>query len=221
LIKPKYIIALLLAVLCRYASATEPDTVNAVVMYGEDFLLEKYTHKSTEELKDLRDSLLAAPNRPYQFIRNLTLYLKIPDMTFDEVFTTIDSLFECDEIPYPLINQINWYVAHNELKDKPIEEVFDTLPFPAHLAYHDWNTSVPNPSSYKKLSSSLQDTILSLIDGRRSTAFVLPHEGKLTSGFGPRDGRNHNGIDLDLEVWDPVKTAVSYTHLTLPTICSV
>lgn len=37
--------------------------------------------------------------------------------------------------------------------------------------------------------------------------FVIPVEGIVTSKFGPRWGRNHNGIDLNLNTGDPVYAA--------------
>lgn len=40
-----------------------------------------------------------------------------------------------------------------------------------------------------------------------SCDFAYPFDGALTSGFGPRWGRMHYGIDIDLETGDPVKAA--------------
>ncbi|MAX81011.1 MAG: hypothetical protein CL843_12665 [Crocinitomicaceae bacterium] len=185
------------------------DTVTAVVVYGEEMLLSNVVDLPREQLIRYKDSLATLPTPNLNLISQIELYLKIPELTFDDVFHVIDSLFELEEIPYPLINQINWYVARHEEELKLHEkETFDTSAYPADFYYHDWNTDVPNP--YKRSITVKDSTLqLPLVDNSRSLKYVPPIEGIITSGFGWRDGRNHNGIDIDLEVWDTVKTCFS------------
>lgn len=49
------------------------------------------------------------------------------------------------------------------------------------------------------------------------TGFAIPFEGRITSRFGWRHGRNHNGIDIDLETGDTIRAAfdgkVRYSQL--------
>lgn len=187
----------------------EKDTVSAVVVYGEDLLLQDFTDLSLEEVTHLRDSLKLLTPSPDSLVNQLDLYLRIPNMKFDEVFSLIDSLFELEEIPYPLINQINWYVARNQDDFEEQEQTFDTSQYPAEFYYNLWNTSVPHP--YRTQELIAQDSIIELTLTSQSAngQFVPPIEGVLTSGFGWRNGRNHNGVDIDLHVWDPVKTSFS------------
>jgi murein DD-endopeptidase MepM/ murein hydrolase activator NlpD len=50
--------------------------------------------------------------------------------------------------------------------------------------------------------------VLTLTDNKNNCNFVAPLQNPVvTSNFGWRNGRSHNGIDLDLEVWDPVVAA--------------
>ena len=179
----------------------DQDTVRAVVVYGDNYLLESIDSLSQEEIIAFKDSLERMDNPPIDKIKQIELYLSIPEMEFNEVFELIDSLFNLEKIPYPLINQINLYVAN--FKEKAVEEVIDTSLYPADFYYQSWNTSIPNPYKSKELIA--EDTLLHLkLNGGIKGEFVPPIKGVITSKFGWRDGRNHNGIDIDLEVWDTV-----------------
>lgn len=57
--------------------------------------------------------------------------------------------------------------------------------------------------------SKLKDTIWLCVNDESDEAFVMPVPGRLTSKFGPRKGRNHNGVDLDLETGDTVRACWS------------
>lgn len=182
----------------------ETDTVRAVVVYGDDYLLDHIDSLDIDEIKQYRDSLMTLSNPPKEKIRQIDLLLSIPDMKFNEVFSLIDSLFELEKIPYPLINQINLYIANFEEEEK--QEDIDTSLYPADFYYQSWNTINPNP--YKSGKLTAQDTVikLPLVGGKRGN-YIVPIEGVITSKFGWRQGRNHNGIDIDLEVWDTVASA--------------
>ncbi len=181
------------------------DTVQAMVKYGDTYLLEDYTHLAKDRLHEVYDSLSRVEEPPESFLWQLRLYLDIPTMSKNQIVSTVDSLFSLDTIPYPLINQINWYVTSTGEKagKEFIEESALGIDY-----YSDWNTKLPNP--YNSWKSVLPDSSLELqLITHFDTGFTLPHSGKLTSRFGWRDGRNHNGIDIDLQVWDTVKTAFS------------
>ncbi|MEX2597682.1 MAG: peptidoglycan DD-metalloendopeptidase family protein, partial [Salibacteraceae bacterium] len=115
---------------------------------------------------------------------------------------------ETDEVPYALINQINLYLA-NRPEDIPVvipENMFigsvaDEVP--ASQLYPTWVNTNPNPYPWNLGS---EDTSLSILltDHEYLGEFYMPVENVMTSTFGWRDGRMHNGVDIDLEVWDPV-----------------
>jgi murein DD-endopeptidase MepM/ murein hydrolase activator NlpD len=47
-------------------------------------------------------------------------------------------------------------------------------------------------------------------DGAADTANIIrPLGGEVTSGFGPRDGGEHTGLDIDGDTGDPVRAAAS------------
>jgi hypothetical protein len=55
--------------------------------------------------------------------------------------------------------------------------------------------------------SKLQDTLWLCVNDDYDQNFSIPAPGIVTSRYGPRSGRNHNGIDIDLETGDTVYAA--------------
>lgn len=186
------------------------DTIPAFVMYGSRFLLDSLETFDEASIQEFRDSLKCFTRNPHkELIEYIDLYLSVPSMTRMELVNLIDSLFEADDVPYPLINQINLYVASDPTFPEDIPEVIaeDTSYYPANCYYQNhWNTQVPHPYS---VNMTKEDTVIKLVlNGRgKSDGFQMPVVNTLTSKFGWREGRPHKGIDIDLEVWDSVVTA--------------
>lgn len=190
-------------------STTTRDTVQAVVLYGEEMLFDAVDGLSDQQIAELRDSIMAHQGAN-ELCNYLNLYLSLKNKTDDELTLYIDSLFEADEIPYALINQINIFIM-NRPEEIPVvipKDLFvaDSLePIPCQHFYPEWVNTNPNPYD---VNLGKEDTSLSLllVGNELLGEFTLPVDNVITSKFGWRDGRNHNGIDVDLEVWDPVKT---------------
>jgi murein DD-endopeptidase MepM/ murein hydrolase activator NlpD len=70
-----------------------------------------------------------------------------------------------------------------------------------------WNNEVCFTS--KNDLSRLQDTVWLCVNDEEHADFKIPVPGIVTSRYGFRSGRNHNGIDLDLDVGDTVCSAWS------------
>lgn len=68
-----------------------------------------------------------------------------------------------------------------------------------------WDTEVLNPYSYD-FNSFNQPVSLCLTNGD-SIGFVMPVINAVTSNYGPRHGRTHQGVDIDLETGDTVVSA--------------
>jgi murein DD-endopeptidase MepM/ murein hydrolase activator NlpD len=80
----------------------------------------------------------------------------------------------------------------------------DSLTFlPSYDMYRTWNTEAIFSATNK---GAISDT-LRLVLAHDECDHSLPCPGHVTSGFGPRKGRMHYGVDLDLETGDPVKSA--------------
>ncbi len=75
---------------------------------------------------------------------------------------------------------------------------------PAYDMYCDWDTK--NLFEQKEAKDALAEP-LSIVLCREACDFVYPANGLITSPFGPRWGRMHYGLDIDLETGDPVWVA--------------
>ena len=187
------------------------DTVQALVIYGNDMLFESMTEYSENEVMHFLDSLLTVEDPPQDVIMQVKLYMSLRYMDEDQIIHMIDSLFEAEDIPYGLINQINLFI--NKRLDEPegpadgwVFNGEDTSRYPAQSIYGKWTTTNPNP--YPHSITKGDSTIYLVLAGTEKVGeFQIPIDDVLTSKFGWRDGRNHNGIDIDLQVWDTVRTA--------------
>ena len=111
---------LVLSFLSLVAQAGDPektdeskrDTVQAVVLYGEEILFDAVVGLTDEQVSDLRDSVMKY-HGANQLTNYISLYLSLKNKSEEELNHYIDSLFESEgEIPYALINQINIFLAN-------------------------------------------------------------------------------------------------------------
>lgn len=72
-----------------------------------------------------------------------------------------------------------------------------------------WNNEVCYTSNLANDLSQLKDTIWMCVEDSINGAFVMPFDGVVTSRYGWRRGRYHNGTDIDLQTGDTVKAAWS------------
>lgn len=186
------------------------EVVEAVVVYGDEKLIPEEEALTDERLDCLLDSLCTLDPAPEDMIRDLRLYQRIRRMDEEQMVLLIDSLFDLDTVPYALINEINLYVEQQPTREEVDQSLVlawaNSTVEPGAELYRAWNTA--NPNAYgAELSAT--DTVLQLrlVDAEAYCGFHMPVPPVVTSRFGWRDGRNHNGIDLDLEVWDTVRSA--------------
>lgn len=72
-----------------------------------------------------------------------------------------------------------------------------------------WDHDVCYTSAHANDLSKLSDTLWMCVVEDIEKDFVMPVKGLVTSRYGPRGGRYHQGIDLDLETGDTVVSAWS------------
>lgn len=72
-----------------------------------------------------------------------------------------------------------------------------------------WDNDVCYTSGRQNDLSKLEDTLWACVVDEAHQEFVIPVPGVVTSRYGYRRGRYHNGIDLDLEVGDTIRAAFS------------
>lgn len=188
------------------------DTVSAVVVYGDSSLLGGNLNLRSDAYLSYLDSLLRIKTDKFDTEAQVRLIQSVEKKSEADVAWLIDSLFSVDKVPYALINEINLYIAllqerRNERSIFQTDKAHNSM-HPAQCFYNSWDESIPNPY---KFSEEELDTIvyLKLRDSLQFCEYVHPHFGPVTSRFGWRYGRKHSGIDVDLEVWDPVHAAFS------------
>ena len=202
------------AELALYKDKThEKDTASAVVAYGQDFLFESAKELSIVEFDKLLDSILKDNFAPKELIQEINFYNTIKHIPTVSIYAMIDSLFQLDSIPYNLINPLNLYTAlHPKELEVPPTYSFvnnDTSFYPAQSYYNRWNNRVAwdYPSSISE-----NDSIEVLLLKENKDEYHHPigaktlrrYFGWITSPFGWRDGRAHNGVDLELHYWDSI-----------------
>ncbi len=156
---------------------------------------------TTESPKDTLKALVIDDDNP--------LINEIRDMPADQVFVLIDSLLDADAIPVEVIKEINDYAESRLLEHDfyvSLTSYYDNSIYPANNFYQDWNTEKMYPYN-ESLSKKDSSITLVLEDTANYCDFRMPVDGPITSKFGWRDGRNHNGMDIDLHVWDTVVAA--------------
>ncbi len=96
-----------------------------------------------------------------------------------------------DALSIVLFNDNTWrYILAEDYKNDP--EIFDD----------HWNTA--STHAYKGLTadSLAETTAIRLVDSLES--YHYPYIGRITSRYGPRRGRAHQGIDIALKTGDPI-----------------
>lgn len=116
-----------------------------------------------------------------------------------ELVLIIDSLFEEPDIDPKVVHLLNCKIEEEYGNPWPL----DTNPYPAHNFYQSWNTLIPHP--YKtNISRGDSELVLSLTHNYMDCGYSHPIEGVVTSNFGWRGKKHHNGIDIDLVRGDTV-----------------
>jgi murein DD-endopeptidase MepM/ murein hydrolase activator NlpD len=212
LFRLRFLLCSLLLCTAFLLRATDPpragtDTVAAVVQYGGDKLLDGAVVLTDEVLEQLLDSLCALDPVPNDLVRDLKLFQRIRQMNREDMTLLIDSLFDMEDIPYALINEINLYASEMPSQTDVDEALYVSWhgagQYPGEDIYGPWNTT--NPNGYgPELSERDSVLLVRLVQEDDNCGFSLPVPGICTSRFGWRDGRNHNGIDLDLATGEPV-----------------
>lgn len=191
------------------------DTARAVVAYGSDYLFETNVDFSQINIYERVDSLIRLDSITEGIQKEINFYRTVANKSQEEIYVMLDSLFELDSVPFALINQINLYVAmmpeHIELPSKFYVITEDGTPYPANAYYHYWNNK---QSWYYPDSIHAKDTTLVLVltNPNEGRAYSHPlcdktirrYYGTVTSPYGWRDGRAHNGVDLELHLYDSI-----------------
>lgn len=192
-------------------TAVKRDTSSAVVIYDAEAKFIPSSEYDVAFYTDMIDSLVQLDTVPVALINQLNVYRNLTKRKRCELLYVVDSIFESPRVPKPVVNAVNIYLNALERELAAPTGFYahvplDGSPYPANAFYKDWNTNVPFPER-NNLADFDSVLTLSLTDPDWDCGFEVPFKGILTSHFGWRWGRNHNGTDINLNVWDPVKAA--------------
>lgn len=179
----------------------------------EDLITNSTTGLSDRDIDAVIDSLSKLRPIPDTLIKELTFYKMVRSKKEAEIYAMIDSLLEELEIPYELIFALNLY-AESRFSETKLNNFYQNVYYcmhydtvPAHDLYQIWSDATPYPyvDSIRKNDSTI---LLKLTDEKTEGIFTYPLKTtRITSKYGWRSGTMHNGIDIDLQVWDSVYAA--------------
>ena len=176
----KRLLSLLLVVVVMPLSAQDGvDTLRSagVAMLRSDSLA---MARKIDSLQSALDSLRRVKPQPVKPIRTLGLV------------SAVDTLAtESEALSIILFNDNTWRYMLTEAYER------DTAVFNDH-----WDTQNTHAYADVELSSLPQSIAIQLVDSLSS--YHYPYVGRLSSRYGPRRGRPHQGVDLPLKVGDPI-----------------
>lgn len=121
-----------------------------------------------------------------------------------EAFSSSDAINVSDVVPADLYKPSGSPVSGSMSKVLLADVYAEDIPCYAH---YDYNWSTTNVHPYRYDLSKMPETVEFFLTHGLGDDFTIPVGGIVTSGFGPRWGRYHNGVDLDLDTGDGVKAA--------------
>ncbi|PJB16601.1 MAG: hypothetical protein CO118_00185 [Flavobacteriales bacterium CG_4_9_14_3_um_filter_32_8] len=182
--------------------------INKIVLFFSLILsissacLGRTTEEEKATKKDTVSAIVIAPSD--------AIYSSISKLSGEKIISLIDSLFELENIPEDYLRGFKVYAEKKLMGNhsyNTITNYYDNSEIPSNCIYKNWDTK--NISPYDEaISHNDTSLFLTLIDQQNNCSFVSPLQNPVvTSNFGRRKGKKHSGIDLDLEVWDPVVAA--------------
>lgn len=188
-----------------HVSGGGPDTVSAVVMYGDAKLTGTEGIPDDIVLERMLDSLKQVRPTPVALIRELRTLQRVRTMDLETATLLVDSLFDLDEVPYALINEISYHMSNlpGDAMELNAVDWYCDHSIPGTHIYGEWRTDSPNAYSPGLARGDSMLLVQLVRDELACGAHVAAH-GVMSSKYGRRNGRPHNGIDIALRVGDPV-----------------
>lgn len=184
------------------------DTLRASVEYGKEMLFPQ-GYLTSYVLNDIyqkcQETKLTSVNQ-----NEVDFFLNSITNTPKNINTLIDSISKTTNPNYRLINGLSDYLRNRpryRINDASIVDQNNTA-LPAHSIYGSWNSHIafePNalPEDSVELTLTNPETNCEYHHPLSEKAMKRYH-GTVTSRFGWRKGKNHNGVDLELHQWDSV-----------------
>ena len=143
-------------------------------------------------------------------MRLLSVFFVLSVSTFSFGQTIIDTLFTPEGTMLIYANRSWEYLEDRDFDGIMNQRIYDEVMSDSSLDYiMSWDHEMCYTSNLANDVTKIKDTFWLCVEDEQSDVFVRPCKGIVTSGFGWRSGRNHNGTDLDLNTGDTVVAAWS------------
>lgn len=134
-------------------------------------------------------------------ISQISAFTSFGQVPVDTIFTSKGSVVMFSDRTWQYQEDLEFdgilnHHLHNLVTSMPDLELIQT-----------WDSDVCYTSDRQNDLSKLNDTIWLCVLNGDDNDFVMPFDGVITSRYGYRRGRYHNGIDIDLETGDEVGAA--------------
>ncbi len=143
-------------------------------------------------------------------IRSLLLFIIVFTGIYSNAQKIIDTL-DSPNGPMVIYADRSWqYLEDLNFDGVMNERLHEELVLDTTIGFiQSWNHDMCYTSDLQNDPAKLKDTIWVCVEDSTSERFHIPFDGVLTSSFGWRKGRNHNGTDIDLSTGDTVRAAWS------------
>lgn len=138
----------------------------------------------------------------------LSIFLSCSFFSFSQIPLDTISTEKGDVV---LFNNNTWrYLVQDDFNGVLNEYLNSLLNSDTSLVFSkEWNNDVCFSNQQKQMLSNLKDTLWICVNDENNKEFCMPFNGEITSRYGYRKGRYHNGIDIDVEVGDTIRSAWS------------
>ena len=158
--------------------------------------------------------IIFIPAKPSEKLITVTQKISILLLLFITQFSyaqkIVDTL-ETDNGTMLIYANRTWgYVEDHNFDGVLNERLHEEVEMDTNLHFiQGWDTDMCYTSDLQNDVNEIKDTFWLCLQDEFSDDFVMPFDGRITSSFGWRRGRNHNGTDIDLQTGDTVRAAWS------------
>lgn len=154
--------------------------------------------------------MLRKETKPEIVIRSLLLFIVVFTGIYSNAQKIIDTLDSPNGAVVVYADRSWQYLEDLNFDGVMNERLHEELVLDTTIGFiQSWNHDMCYTSDLQNDPAKLKDTIWVCVEDSTSERFHIPFDGVLTSSFGWRKGRNHNGTDIDLSTGDTVRAAWS------------
>lgn len=189
-------------------SAIIDETVReAIVQYGDEYLINSECNSFSQYKITLDSLVLNENNQKFLLLKEC---LENEDSYREYV---LDSLFALEDIPYEIVNEIermNLFFNRSSKMSlaKPKQDLTGSSEYPSNEIYQVWNTKkiwnhieISSDSSFVYQLKNDEQEFCNPV----CITSMKKYSGILSSHYGWRNGRMHNGVDIAMDQWDSVQ----------------